>query len=229
MFASGSPQEFVAQASTLDVISRRRAATLTLAGKARLAALRAQGQAHAAVTAARRLAIDLAAKRADLSRRAAQSRALFERLSASERRTFLDRAGSTGPQRSSRSTTRPALNVPASGRAKIAVDTALKQLGKPYVWAAAGPNSYDCSGLTLYAWAAAGVALPHSSTMQIDAGMRVTRGELRPGDLVFFYSPIHHVGMYIGNGQMVHAPTFNDVVKISSIDGFPWAGASRPG
>ena len=129
----------------------------------------------------------------------------------------------------SRSMARPPVNVAATGQAKIAVQTALAQLGDPYVWAAAGPDAFDCSGLTLYAWAAAGVSLPHSSQMQYASGVKVSRSELQPGDLVYFYSPIHHVGLYIGNGKMVHAPTFNDVVKISDIGTFPWAGATRPG
>lgn len=232
MLSSGSPQEFTAQAAAIEVVSHRRGAALAAAGEARATALAARHRARTALAAAERLTRELAAQKADLTGRAARSRAMFERLSAAERRAFLEsdgHAASTTAERASRSTTRPPANVAASGRAKIAVDTALKQLGKPYVWAAAGPGSYDCSGLTMYAWAAAGVSLPHSSRMQIDVGQRVSRDQLRPGDLVFFYSPISHVGMYIGNGQMVHAPTFNDVVKISSIDSSPWAGASRPG
>ncbi|MGY5884957.1 C40 family peptidase [Modestobacter lacusdianchii] len=102
--------------------------------------------------------------------------------------------------------------------AQVAVDTALAQQGKPYVWAGAGPNSYDCSGLTQYAFAAAGVSLPHSSRMQSTMGTPVDRAALQPGDLVFFYHPVGHVGIYIGNGQMVHAPTSGDVVKIANVD-----------
>ncbi|WP_222195345.1 C40 family peptidase [Modestobacter italicus] len=102
--------------------------------------------------------------------------------------------------------------------AQVAVDTALAQQGKPYVWAGAGPNSYDCSGLTQYAFAAAGVSLPHSSRMQSTMGTPVARADLQPGDLVFFYDPVGHVGMYIGNGQMVHAPTSGDVVRIADVD-----------
>ena len=93
----------------------------------------------------------------------------------------------------------------------------MAQRGKPYVWAAEGPGSYDCFDLRLYA-AAAGISLPHSSAMQAQMGTQVSRSELQPGDLVFFCSPVSHVGMYVGNGQMVHAPTFGDVVKVASID-----------
>ncbi|MEU2349902.1 C40 family peptidase [Modestobacter sp. NPDC049651] len=105
-----------------------------------------------------------------------------------------------------------------NGAAQKAVDTALAQQGDPYVWAAAGPDAFDCSGLTQYAYAAAGVKLPHSSLSQSKLGTPVSRADLRPGDLVFFYSPVSHVGMYIGNGQMVHAPTSGSVVKVVSLD-----------
>src|SRR6266545_204121 len=94
-----------------------------------------------------------------------------------------------------------------TGPASIAVHTALAQLGKPYVWGAAGPGSFDCSGLTMYSWAAAGVSLPHSSAAQYSALPHVSQSSLEPGDLVFFGSPIHHVGMYIGKGLMVAAPS----------------------
>ncbi len=109
-----------------------------------------------------------------------------------------------------------------------AVDTALAQLGKPYVWAAEGPGSFDCSGLTLYAYAAAGIGLPHSSAMQAQMGTPVSRSELQPGDLVYFYSPISHVGIYLGNGRMVHAPNPGRRVEIAPISQMPYTGATRP-
>ena len=105
--------------------------------------------------------------------------------------------------------------VAPTAAAQIAVDTAYAQLGDPYVWAAAGPDSFDCSGLTMYSYAAAGINLPHSSTMQSTMGVYVPRDQLLPGDLVFFYNPIHHVGIYIGNGQMIHAPNTGSVVNIA--------------
>lgn len=108
--------------------------------------------------------------------------------------------------------------VASSSAAQVAVATAMAQQGKPYVWAAAGPGSFDCSGLMQYAYRAAGVSLPHSSGIQASMGRAVSRAELQPGDLIAFYSPVSHIGMYIGNGQMVHAPTSGDVVKVSSID-----------
>jgi cell wall-associated NlpC family hydrolase len=119
----------------------------------------------------------------------------------------------------------PAAAAPAPGSvvaptaaAQVAIDTALAQLGKPYVWAGAGPDSFDCSGLTQFAYAAAGIALPHSSQMQSEIGTPVARADLQPGDLVFFYSPVGHVGIYLGDGLMVHAPTSGSVVQIVDID-----------
>jgi peptidoglycan DL-endopeptidase CwlO len=129
-------------------------------------------------------------------------------------------SGSTGSSAGSTSAAvAPSAPVAAgSGAGAKAVNTAMAQLGKPYVWAAAGPGSFDCSGLIQYAYAAAGVSLPHSSGAQAKLGTAVTRDQLQPGDIIAFYSPVSHVGMYIGNGQMVHAPTSGDVVKVASID-----------
>jgi cell wall-associated NlpC family hydrolase len=110
--------------------------------------------------------------------------------------------------------------APTAG-AQVAVNTALAQLGDPYAWAGAGPNSFDCSGLTQYAYAAAGISLPHSSSMQSRMGTPVSRSALQPGDLIFFYSPVSHVAMYIGNGQMVHASTSGQPVKVANVDSMP--------
>jgi cell wall-associated NlpC family hydrolase len=114
--------------------------------------------------------------------------------------------------------------APRSGVVQIA----MKYLGRPYQWAASGPNSFDCSGFTMFVYAQVGVSLPHSSRAQINCGERVSRANLKPGDLVFFGSPIHHVGMYIGGGKMIHAPHTGDVVSIDSIDRGGYAGACRP-
>ncbi len=115
-----------------------------------------------------------------------------------------------------------------NGAAQVAVDTALAQVGDSYVWGGSGPDSFDCSGLTQYAYAAAGVQLPHSSSMQSTMGTAVSRDALQPGDLVFFYSPVSHVGMYIGNGQMVHSSTYGKPVSVVDLDYMPsYAGARR--
>ncbi len=238
MLSSESPGDFAAQASIIDVVASRRASVLTEAARASAAATKAESEAKAATAAAAKLTRELAAKRTDLSGRAARSKALFDRLSAAERRAFLAaQPHAVEPERASRAGSRaapaadpPPANVPVSGRAGVAVATARAQLGKPYVWAAEGPGSFDCSGLTLYSWRAAGVSLPHSSRMQINSGTQVSRSALQPGDLVFFGSPsIHHVGIYVGGGQMIHAPQAGDVVRYASISIMNYAGATRPG
>jgi len=108
------------------------------------------------------------------------------------------------------------------------VSIARKYLGAPYRWAASGPNSFDCSGFTMFVYRQVGVRLPHSSRAQIHSGQRVSRSDLAPGDLVFFGSPIHHVGMYVGGGMMIHAPHTGAVVSYASINRSNYAGACRP-
>lgn len=125
----------------------------------------------------------------------------------------------------------PSTNVPASGRGGAAVQLAMQQLGKPYVWAAAGPNSFDCSGLTMYVYAQLGVSLPHSAQAQYGCGPKISRDQLQPGDLIFGGSGgyISHVGMYVGGGNYIHAPSTGDVVKISSLASRSnYVGACRP-
>jgi peptidoglycan DL-endopeptidase CwlO len=118
---------------------------------------------------------------------------------------------------------------PPTSRAQVAVRAALAQVGKPYQWGAAGPNSFDCSGLTMYAWGQAGVSLPHSSAMQYGVTTHVSSSALQPGDLLFFGSPIHHVAMYVGGGQMVEAPYTGAYVRVVSASRSDFVGAGRPG
>jgi cell wall-associated NlpC family hydrolase len=114
--------------------------------------------------------------------------------------------------------------------AQIAVKVAMDQLGKSYVYGAAGPDHFDCSGLTMYAYAAAGISLPHHAASQFNEGHHVAQSELQPGDLVFFEKNLGHMGMYIGNGNFIHSPHTGDVVKISALSGYyqnEYAGAVR--
>ncbi|GIJ80823.1 Cell wall-associated hydrolase, NlpC family [Micromonospora phaseoli] len=157
-----------------------------------------------------------------LSRQAAQSR----ELAAAKQRIERDLAGLYELRREAygRATERPtnrassADDAPAvSGQAGVAVRYAYGALGKPYGWGKDGPGSYDCSGLTSAAWRAAGRSLPHNTRMQWGVVAHISRAELRPGDLVFYRS-LGHVAIYVGSGQVIHAPTFGRNVEKRDVD-----------
>lgn len=116
---------------------------------------------------------------------------------------------------------------PVSGLAGKVVNYAWAQLNKPYVWGTAGPNTFDCSGLTMMAWRQAGVSLPHNAAEQYNIVHHISRSQLAPGDLVF-YNQLGHVAIYIGNNQIIHAPNSRTVVKVSPIDSDPIVGYGRP-
>jgi peptidoglycan DL-endopeptidase CwlO len=122
-------------------------------------------------------------------------------------------------------------NGPASGSARKALQYAYAQLGKPYIYGGTGPKGYDCSGLTMMAWRAAGVSIPRVVPDQYNATRHVAKANLQPGDLVYFLG-MGHEGMYVGNGQFIHAPKTGDVVKLESLSNSYWVsayeGASRP-
>ncbi len=156
---------------------------------------------------------------------AAEEAAAAEAAAESEAAT----APQTDPGSPSATGEAPDTTQQASGSGSSAVDFALAQVGDAYVYGAAGPSAWDCSGLTMAAWAAAGVSLPHSAAMQSGMGTAVSVSELQPGDLVFYYSPVSHVGMYIGNGQLVHAPNPSSSVEIVSVTSMPITTARRFG
>ncbi len=114
--------------------------------------------------------------------------------------------------------TRATYEGQGTGRAAIAVEFAYSVLGRPYVFGAAGPSAYDCSGLTMVAWGNAGVSMAHSAMNQANSFPSVPLSQLEPGDLVFYYSPIEHVAIYIGNGKVIHAPTEGEPVQIAGIN-----------
>lgn len=119
---------------------------------------------------------------------------------------------------------------PVSGRAEIAISAATSQLGVPWVFAMAEPGvGFDCSGLTSWAWGQAGVSLPHQSRSQFSSLPQIPKGEAQRGDLLFFYSPISHVSIYLGNGQQVHSPNSGDTVKVSNVNWNNVTGVGRPG
>jgi cell wall-associated NlpC family hydrolase len=221
MMTSDSADEFVDKMSTLQMVADHQNEILDQVAAASQTAAQAQADAAKSAADAQATYDEVAAQQADLQAQVNKYQADFSRLSAAEQQAATQLAGGGGTRASRDDRAEPAPSGPIvadSAAAQTAVDTAMAQRGKPYVWAAAGPGSFDCSGLMMYAYKAAGISLPHSSLQQSKMGQAVSRSELKPGDLIFFYSPVSHVGMYIGNGQMVHAPTSGDVVKVAGID-----------
>ncbi|AKJ11276.1 glycoside hydrolase [Streptomyces incarnatus] len=172
---------------------------LTAQEKARLAAIEREKQQEAA-----RKAAELAKQQA--ARQQAGSSSSSSTGSGSGSASGSTGSGSTGSTSGSYDT-----------KAENAIAFARAQIGKPYVWGATGPDSYDCSGLTQAAWKAAGVTLPRTTYDQVNAGTTVSLADARPGDLIFFYDDISHVGVYIGNGMMIHAPKPGAYVREESI------------
>lgn len=144
--------------------------------------------------------------------------------SASTGDTGSDRGGSAGSGGGS-----PVSVPPGSSKGQAALAFAKAQIGKPYSYGGTGPGSYDCSGLTGAAWSSVGVSIPRTSQAQYSAGVPVSKGDLQPGDLVFYYGGISHVGIYAGNGQIVHASRPGKPVGYAPLDSMPYQGARRVG
>jgi peptidoglycan DL-endopeptidase CwlO len=220
---SESATDLVQQIQTIDLIADHTNLVIAAVSAAQEAAARAQAAADDAAAKAEGGLAALQEQKAALEEKVRSYQAEFARLTAQERAAVT--AAVAGP-----TLTAPAagsLPLAPTSAAAVAIQTALAQVGDPYVWSGTGPDGFDCSGLTMYAYAAAGVALPHSSRAQSELGRQVSRGELQPGDLVFFYSPISHVGLYIGNGMMVHARTFGQPVAVTSVDQAGYRFATR--
>ena len=240
LLLSDNPTIFLRQASDLTQVNRRQDAMLEGMAAARLQA----AVDRKAVAEQRARAVDLQAKIAAEKRtveaRLATARDLLGRLEAKQRarlaaihrvavqRALSARSDAMRASRSSRGGDFPTYDGPATGRAADAVRTAFAQLGDPYSWGAAGPNAFDCSGLTMYSWASAGVSLPHSSSAQYSAVQHVSVADLQPGDLVFYYSPISHVAIYIGGGRIIDAPYPGLNVHVTGLHSMPLVGAGRP-
>jgi cell wall-associated NlpC family hydrolase len=211
LLTSDSADEFVHQLGTLDAIAGHTNEAVAQVAQVADQAESAQAAADEAEAEAQKAYDDIAAQQKDLESKIADYQAQYAALSAPQQQAVSRAHGGN-------SLPAPTSVAAPSGAAQVAVNTALAQVGDPYVYGAGGPDAFDCSGLTQYAYSAAGVSLPHSSASQSRMGTPVSRDQLQPGDLVFFYSPVSHVGMYIGNGQMVHASTSGQPVKVASLD-----------
>jgi len=216
---SDDPGAFLARLSTMSSFNDLQSQMFSDYGRE----LKALDIRHDATAKRARQVADLKAQlgkeKATIDQKVDEAKSLLDRLKAEQRERMMS---------SSRSEVRPP-SVPASGRAAAAVNYAMAQVGDAYVYGAAGPDAYDCSGLTMASWAQAGVALPHSSSAQFSSGPQVPASALQPGDLVFYYSPISHVGMYIGNGMIVHAANPSTGVQVAGLYSMPFSGAVRPG
>lgn len=210
---AGSPGELGGRLAMLEVLGRQRAEAVAALAAARRDV--AVAQESLAVVTAREKAqgAQLLTKKREIERE-------IDRLNTVRAGLSLD---DVVPAR-----VPPPSSLPP-GAASEAVRFAYAQLGKPYRWGAAGPDGYDCSGLTSAAWRAAGVALPHNARAQYGAVARIGRDQLRPGDLVFYYSDIHHVGLYVGDGRIIHAPQHGERIRFDRFDFQPIHGYGRPG
>ena len=219
---SDDPSTFLAQLSTMSAFNDLQDSLFTdYATELKALDIRRQAtEKRAAEVAA--VETQMGNEKKAVDTRLAEAKGLLADLEDQEREEILSRSSGS-------SSVRVPATVPASGRAGVAVSTALAQVGDAYVYGAAGTSAFDCSGLTMFAWGAAGVGLPHSSSAQFGSGPRISASALHPGDLVFYYTPISHVGMYIGNGMIVHAANPGTGVAVAGLYSMPFVGAVRPG
>jgi len=213
MLTSGDPVRFLNQASTVQEIDNQAGMRLTALQSEQLAAARAQLTAKQQIATVDALQSEINSKvsvihgKLDILNSSALSQAM----------SIFDKTGSY-----------PDIVLPeATNVGTVALRDALTQRGKPYVWGAAGPDSYDCSGLIMWAFAQEGISLPHYTGSLWNSGMHVSRADLEPGDLVFFFADISHVGLYIGNGLMVDAPSTGQLVQVQPIYWDAYVGAVR--
>lgn len=228
LMVSDSPQQMIDQMAALSVIAQQTGADVDQYAKAFARASEAQAAADAArADAARasddatRIRDDLQHAADDLGARIGDVTAQFALLTVSERANW---AGSALPPGISLDDLLAGL---PKGSQAGALQAAISRIGKPYVWGGNGPDQFDCSGLVAWAYRQVGKALPRSSQAQAAAGTAVARDQMQPGDVVIFYNDASHVGLYAGNGLVVHAPTFGVPVKVQALDSMPFAGARR--
>jgi cell wall-associated NlpC family hydrolase len=219
-----SPDQYLQQATTLAQITDDKMATMRNAAELQRQLNQDKAAASDGLAELAKTRTLMAQQKADIEAKEQAAKNLLNRLTAAQRQQY-NRMVATNNVPAS---TVANLPVPTDARAAIAVNFAKAQLGKPYVWGAAGPNAYDCSGLTMAAWGKAGVKMEHGSRAQYADFPKVSRSELQPGDLVFFYSDIHHVGIYVGNNTIIHAANPSSPIEYAPMDEMPIVGFVRP-
>jgi peptidoglycan DL-endopeptidase CwlO len=213
LLTSGDPAEFLNQASAIQELDTQAGERFSILRTAQLSTQRARETALQQIAGVNALEKEMNAKA-----RAIQAK--LDVINSAAMRQAMNIFDQTGQY--------PAITLPlANTVGAVALRYALTRRGDPYVWGAAGPNAFDCSGLVVWAFAQEGIALPHYTGSLWDSGMHVSRSDLEPGDLVFFFQDISHVGMYIGNGLMVDAPTQGQDVQVQAIDWSIYVGAVR--
>lgn len=215
LFLSSNPDDYLDKASTLDQLSAQQVEQLkkVQAKQRELAQQREEASAKLKDLADTRT--ELSKKKKEVQAKLGQAQKLLNTLTAQEKAALAAKE-----ERASRASARSALGdaKPASGRAGAAFQVAQTKIGTPYVYGASGPSSFDCSGLTSWAYAQAGVSIPRTSEAQANIGTRIySQSDLQIGDLVFFFGDLHHVGLYAGNGQILHAPRTGTVVRYESM------------
>ncbi|MGV4985088.1 NlpC/P60 family protein [Streptomyces sp. NPDC001709] len=221
LFLSSNPDDFLDKASTLDQLSAQQVDALKkIQDKQReLAQERAEASQKLKDLSSTRT--ELEQKKKEVQGKLADAQKLLNTLTAKEKQELA--AQQQRADRSSSDRVHLGDTPPASGRAGAAFSAAQSQIGKPYVYGATGPSSYDCSGLTSWAYAQAGVSIPRTSEAQANIGTRISSvDQLQVGDLVFFYGDLHHVGLYAGNGQVLHAPHTGAVVRYEAMSDMPF-------
>ncbi|UNO42538.1 C40 family peptidase [Streptomyces sp. MST-110588] len=230
LFLSGDPDTYLDKAATLDQLSGQQADQLkTIADKQRQLAQQRQ-EAASKIKDLTDTREALGEKKDEIKGKLAKAQELLNSLTAKERAEIQAKekaAQQKDAQRASRGAgggERPDLgkDAPESGRAAAALAAAQSKIGSPYVWGATGPSSFDCSGLTSWAYQQAGQSLPRTSQAQANAGTRLSMSQLKPGDLVLFYGDLHHIGLYAGNGTVLHAPKPGASVRYESINNMPF-------
>jgi len=227
LFLSSDPDSYLDKASTLDQLSTKQAESLKkIQGKQRtLAQQRKEASQKLDDLADTRK--ELGAKKKKIQGKLSEARSLLNSLTAKDRAKLA--AQQARANRAASSRVDLGNDASASQRAGAALAAAKSKIGSPYVWGATGPSSFDCSGLTSWAYNQAGVSLPRTSQAQANAGTHVGRGQLAPGDLIIFYGDAHHIGLYAGNGQVLHAPKPGAAVRYESMDNMPFQFGVRIG